>query len=186
MHIPQPPEEILQCFDENKNPTIGRPRSVVKAIPHKYWFGIACIWLINNAGQILCSKRASHLAANPDKWASYFGGHVGVNETFTKTAVKELREEAGVSISEGDLFLIESIAKPEDRVFAERFVVLYNEPTIDLANTDGEVSAVRWMSMEDAWKEQEENPDAWCMPCRPHQQKLIREWLATKINNNSV
>lgn len=181
MHIPQPTEEILQCFDENKNPTEGRPKSVVKAKPNKYWYGISCIWLVNNAGQILCSKRAMHLHANPGKWASWFGGHVKEKETFKQTAIRELREEAGVTVQEEDLFLIEASKKPEEKVFADRFAVLFNEPTIDLTKTDGEVSEVRWMDIDDYWSEQEKYPDMWCNHCRPHHQKLIREWLANKL-----
>ncbi len=176
-------EEILQCFDENKNPTEGRPKSEVKAKPNKYWYGIACVWLVNNAGQILCSKRAPHLTANPGKWASWFGGHVKEHETFKQTAVNELREEAGINISEEDLFLIEAITKPEEKVFVERYVILFNEPTIDLTKTDGEVSEVRWMNMEDHWREQAEHPDVWCCLCKPHHQELIHQWLATKKQN---
>lgn len=175
-----PQEEILQCFDENKNPTEGRPRSVVKAKPNQYWYGIVCIWLVNKTGQILCSKRALHLGTNPGKWASYIGGHVAENQTFKQTAVKELGEEVGISINEEDLFLIEEVKKSEEKVFVERFAVLCNEPTINLVYTDREVSEVRWMNISDYWKEQETNPDMWCMQCRPHHQKLIREWLATK------
>ncbi len=148
MNNSKPQEEILQCFDENKNPTEGRPRSVVKAKPNQYWYGIVCIWVVNNAGQLLCSKRALHIA-NPGKWESYFGGHVTENQTFKQTAVKELKEEAGISAREEDLFLIEDIKKPEEKVFAERFALLYNEPAVNLAGTDGEVTEVRWMDIDD-------------------------------------
>lgn len=172
-------EEILQCFDENKNPTDGKPRSVVKAKPNQYWYGIVCIWVVNNAGQILCSKRALHIA-NPGKWESYFGGHVVENQTFKQTAIKELKEEAGISAREEDLFLIEDVKKPEEKVFAERFALLYNDPTVNLIGTDGEVTEVRWMDIDDYWSEQEKYPNMWCNHCRPHHQKLIREWLATK------
>lgn len=174
-------EEILQCFDENKNPTEGRPRSIVKAKPNKYWYGVVCIWLVNNAGQILCSRRALHLGANPGKWQTYFGGHVAQNHTFIQTALKELEEEAGISVKEEDLFLIEAVKKPEEKVFADRFAILFNEPTIDLSKTDGETAEVRWMNMEDCWKEQGKNPDMWCSPCRPHHQTLIRQWLTEKL-----
>lgn len=174
-------EEILQCFDEARNPTEGRPRSIVKAKPNRYWYGITCIWVVNNAGQILCSKRALHLAANPGRWASFFGGHVKEKETFIQTAINELAEESGISAHASDLFLIEATSKPEEKVFIERYAILYNKPTIDLTKTDGEVDEVRWMSMDEQWQEQEKNPDMWCSPCRPHHQQLIREWLAIQI-----
>lgn len=173
-------EEILQCFDAQGNPTEGQPRSIVKTVPYKYWHGVTCIWVVNNAGQLLCSRRAMDQKANPGKWQSYFGGHVTADHSFTQTAVKELREEAGIIKAEDDLFLIEKKTKPEEKVFLERFVVLYNEKSIDLAKTDGEVMEVQWMDLDDYWKEQADNP-AWCSPCRPEHQKSILDWLQTKL-----
>jgi len=176
----KPNEEFLQCFDEQGNPTEGRPRSQVKTLPYQYWHGVCNIFVVNNAGQILCSKR-SPLIENPGKWQPYFGGHVSAGLSFTQTAIKELQEESGIIITEPDLFLLENATYPDQKKFFRTFVILYNEPTINLAGTDGEITEYKWMNMKEYLKESEANPDGWCGSCKPERQKLIREWLATKI-----
>jgi isopentenyldiphosphate isomerase len=178
-------EEILQCFDEQKNLTIGRPRSIVITPPlYKFWHGVSNIWVVNNKGQILCSKRAPlPFKTNPNKWQSYFGGCLTAGNTFKENAVKELGEEAGIVANENDLSFIDEGTHPEQKKFYENFAILYNKPTIDLSIADGEISEVRWMDLDIYWQEREANPNNWCNACHPHQQKLIRQWLVTKIKS---
>lgn len=169
-------DEILQCFDEHKNPTIGRPRSVIKTEPRQYWYGLSKIWVVNSKAQILCSKRSLD-TADPGLWQTYFGGHLPFGLSFTENAVKELREESGIEVQEQDLFLIEDGINEEKKNFFESFVVLYNGENIDITKTDGEVTEAKWMDMDDYWQEQAAYPEKWCCRCKPKHQKLIKEWL---------
>jgi len=169
-------DELLQCFDENGNPTEARPRSEVKQEPYRLWYGTARVWVVNIQGQLLVSKRADHLVGNPGKWESYFGGHVSAGDSFITTARRELAEEAGIDVPESDLHFIDKGRNEDVRAFFENYAVLWNGNPKDLPFPDGEVTEAKWMNMDDYWKQAQDHIK-WCCRCHPHQQKLILEWV---------
>jgi len=170
-------EEMLQCFNEHGSPTDSLPRSVAKAKGHTCIYGISNVWLVNDAGQIMCSKRSESMAGNPGKWQTYFGGHVTAGLSFTQTAVKELAEEAGLEVTENDLYLVVEDKFDEDPRFFKSYAVRFNGLPSDLHFADGEITEAKWMDMNEYWKDKEANPDNWCNSCKPEQQAKIREWL---------
>jgi 8-oxo-dGTP pyrophosphatase MutT (NUDIX family) len=172
-------DEILQCFDSQRNAIEGHLRTDVKTKPYRWWCGVSNIWLVNAQGQLLCSKRSYNVQGNPGKWQSYFGGHVPFGLSFEETAIKELQEEVGLKISFEDLFLIEEGAYEENKQFYRSFVVLFDREITDLIFSDGEIIDAKWMDMDDYWNEKERNPDTWCNRCLPRHQKIILEWLAS-------
>ncbi len=176
----EPQEEMLQCYDQEGNPTEARSRVEVRQLPPRYWFAVSRIWLVNNAGQMMCSKRAEGLHGNPGKWQTYFGGHVGVGDSIKETAQRELEEEAGIHRPLTDFFLIERGSIEEKKVFFESYAVLFNGQASDLSFSDHEVSAAKWMSFEEYEREREMNPDLWCNRCSPENQLAIRAWLASQ------
>ena len=177
-------EELLQCFDDRRNPIEGHLRTEVKMRPYRWWCGVSNIWLVNEAGHLLCSKRADTVSWNPGKWQSYFGGHVPFGLSFEETAVKELQEEVALRISPKDLFLVEEGVYEENKQFYKSFVSLFSGDYTDLVFTDGEIVDLKWMKMDDYWNEKERNPDTWCNRCLPRHQKIILEWLASSKQNN--
>lgn len=171
-------EELLQCFDERRRPTEGRPVSEVKAVPYRWWCGVSNIWVVNRRGNILCSKRAHTLSRNPGKWQSYFGGHVSFGLSFEETAIKELEEEAGLHAFPEDLFFVEEGMYEENKQFYKSFVTIFEGDKSDIAFTDGEIIDAKWMSMDEYWNEKERRPGDWCHRCLPHHQRIILDWLA--------
>ena len=175
MHPAEPAQEMLQCFDEQGNPTEARSRAEIGEKSHRFWCGVSNIWLVNDRGQLLCSKRSEALSGNPGKWQTYFGGHVPAGMTFRQNAVKELKEEIGLSVDEQDLFLVSKGRDDKNKKFFESCASRFNGMPTDLNFTDGEVTEAKWMDMDEYWKEREENPEVWCNSCKPEQQKAIRE-----------
>lgn len=96
MHPAEPQDELLQCFDENGNPSEVRTRAEVKQDPPRWWYDTARVYVVNDKAQLMVSKRAEGLSGNPGKWQTYFGGHVGAGTTHKETAQRELEEEAGI------------------------------------------------------------------------------------------
>lgn len=170
-------DEQLQCFNENGNPSGAQLRTEVKAHPEKYYCGVANIWLVNDLGQLLVSKRSDWVSGNPGKWQTYFGGHVTADMSFKETAVKELEEEAGLNISKNDLFLVSKGKDEAHRRFFESYVLRFNGSPEDLSFTDDEIVDAKWMDMDTYWKDRGSNPDMWCNSCRPEQQTIIKEWI---------
>src|SRR3989344_4015196 len=168
--------ELLQCFDESGKPTEIRIRSEVKQLPLRYRYAVARIWLINDAGQIMCSKRGKGVS-NEGKWQTYFGGHVGAGLSIKEVAKIELEEEAGVKRSLDDFYLIEKGYLPERKIFFESYAVKFNGDVADLSLCSREIAGVKWMDMDTYWNEKERNPDNWCAPCSLENQKMIHKWL---------
>ncbi len=173
-------DEMLQCYDQQGNPTEARSRVEVRQLPPRYWFAVSRIWLVNDTGQIMCSKRAKGLVSYPGRWQTYFGGHVGAGESIIDTAQRELEEEAGIRRSTNQLFLIERGRIEEKKVFFESYATLFNGRSTDLHFSDREVSAARWMSLEEYEREQQMNPELWCNPCSLENQAAIRVWLTSR------
>ena len=68
-------DELLECFDLQGNPIERKSRQEIHTKPYIIWHGVSNIWVLNNLGSTLCSKRAETVSGNPGKWQTYFGGH---------------------------------------------------------------------------------------------------------------
>ena len=180
IHTLAPREELLQCFDEAGNPTEVRTRTEVKVEPPRWWCGAATGWVVNDQEEIMVSRRSDTVSENAGKWQSYFGGHIQAGRSAVDTAQNELAEEAGLEFSQEGFYTVALVRNEEKHVHAERFAVRFNGSPEDLRFVDGEVSAARWMNMEEQWRARELYPDVWCNGCPPESQKKIRAWLKTQ------
>lgn len=178
MHPAEQPDELLQCYDEEGNPTEAMPRAVVKEKPFRYWYAVTKIWLVNNMGEILCTKRSERLSANPGKWQTYVGGHVSAGDTFLQCALKELAEEVGVLTNEESLSLVDEGRNPENRNFYAYYAMRFNGDIADLRFTDDEVSEAKWMSIDEYRADEAAHPEQWCCGITPERQILLSEWFA--------
>jgi len=70
-----PSEELLKCFDDEGNVIEPQKRKLVHTKPLSIWHSVTVIWMMNDQGQILCTKRAETNEGNPGKWQTYVGGH---------------------------------------------------------------------------------------------------------------
>lgn len=172
-------EELLAVFDSRGNVIEPLPRSIVHRKPVQYWHGVVNVWLVNNAGELMVSKRGDHVGGNPGKWQTYFGGHLPAGLSHIETAVKELQEEIGLDIKSEDLHLIDKgqFANEDHFHFYESYAYLFNGQPKDLNFVDGEVSQAQWMSMEEYENARMVNPEQWCNECSPESQQQIMEWL---------
>lgn len=176
-HFPaEKKDELLQCFDEHGNPTDVRPRSEVKELPPRYRYAVSRVWLVNDAGQIMCSQRGKGVS-NEGKWQTYFGGHVGAGYTIKEVAQIELAEEAGVKQELDDFYLIEKGYLPKKKVFFESYAVKFNADVSDLKLCSREVADAKWMDVDEYWQEKELHPDDWCGSCSLKNQRAIHKWL---------
>ncbi|MBI2038228.1 MAG: WecB/TagA/CpsF family glycosyltransferase [Candidatus Magasanikbacteria bacterium] len=178
MNNPENPQELLECFDEQGVIIEPHTRTEVHAKPLQYWHGVVNVWLVNSAGELLCSKRAENLSGNPGKWQTYFGGHIKAGKSFKENAVLELNEEAGVEIDQNNLFLIAKGTNDADKHYFESYAYLFNGSVNDLKFNDGEVTEARWYTMGNYWAERNKNLENWCNGCKPENQELIKNWLA--------
>jgi isopentenyldiphosphate isomerase len=176
-HPAEPTDELLQCFDEHGNLTEVRSRKEVKTEPFRWWCGVATVWVVNDAGEIMVSRRSDRVSANAGKWQSYFGGHVELGRSFLETVRVELMEEAGLDLPLEAFQLVASMKDEIKKAHSERYVVRFNGSPEDLRFVDGEVSEARWMNMAEQWAAKEAHPEIWCNGCPPELQEKVRAWL---------
>jgi len=152
-------DEFLQCYDELGVPSEVQSRSKVKAHPEKYVCGVANIWLVNDQGQLLVSKRSPNVSGNPNQWQTYLGGHVSAGMSFRQTAVKELEEEIGLRIKEEDLYLVAKGKDEKHHRFFESYALRFNGSVDELTFPDGEITHAKWMNIGAYQIEQKANYD---------------------------
>jgi len=177
---PEPNDEMLQCFDENRNVIEPHTREEVHAKPLRYWHGVTNIWIVGPDARLLCSKRSDALKGNPGKWQTYFGGHMKAGTTFRETAHMELDEEIGLTIDDGHLKRIAQGTNEDSKHFFESYAYLYRGDIADLRFNDGEIVEAKWMEMDEYWKQKESHPEEWCNGCTPENQESIKRFVREK------
>lgn len=95
-------DEYIDVVDANGNPT---GKSELKSIIHQkgYYHHTAHIWFYTKNGEILLSQRSAKKTICPLMWDVSVAGHVDTGETIKQAAIRETKEEIGLSISENDL-----------------------------------------------------------------------------------
>jgi 16S rRNA (adenine1518-N6/adenine1519-N6)-dimethyltransferase len=95
--LPQTNSERFPVVDETDNVLCGAGRSEVHGnnLRHR----AVHILIFNLAGEVYLQQRSRWKDRHPLRWDSSAAGHVGEAESYDETAVRELREELGVSVS---------------------------------------------------------------------------------------
>lgn len=172
------PNELLYVVDTNNNPIEPLPRNI--AHKNNVWHRTTGIWALNSNKHILCQKRSMQKDQNPGKWEAYFGGHLGPNEDHTESAVREVSEELGQSVTADQLipypYIVKS-DKPTHREFQYIFTVFLNNDSSKFKFEQEEIDELTWVDFETVKKilleTKEEN---WVQ--KPWDQEILN-WIAT-------
>ena len=97
--------EYFDILDENRNKT-GRFHERGKLMKTREYHLVVCVWIINNKGEFLISKRSSGIINGyGGMWQTTGGAAVAGDDSLT-TALKEVKEEIGIKldIDKGHLY----------------------------------------------------------------------------------
>ncbi|MCK8479870.1 NUDIX hydrolase [Psychroserpens algicola] len=98
-------EEYIDIVDRNGQPTgASALKSEIHAKGHLH--NTAHVWLYTAEGNILLQQRAASKAICPLLWDVSVAGHIDAGETPEQAAVREAKEEIGISINEAQLIKI--------------------------------------------------------------------------------
>ena len=88
--------EIFEIVDEDNNIIGTATRAECHGNPELI-HRTAHVIIIDDSNRILLQKRSQDKDIQPGKWDTAVGGHLDVGESFKDGAIRELKEELGVS-----------------------------------------------------------------------------------------
>ena len=103
-------------------------------------------WIMNSEGKFLMQKRSPNKKTFPNMW-SQNGGGVDTNETPLQGALRECKEELGITIPEENIELILSFKRKYD--FVDVWLAKMDIEINNLVLQKEEVSEVQWFSVDD-------------------------------------
>jgi isopentenyl-diphosphate Delta-isomerase len=146
-------EEYFDVVDDNDDVIEQLTRSDVhrRKLRHR----AVHVFLFRSDQALLIHKRSDTKEEFPSVWTSSCSGHVSAGEDYDTTAVRELQEELGV---ESVVERLQKFSASADT--SHEFTVLY-QCSSDAAVTpdSGEISAVKWMPVDDIQRWMEKSPD---------------------------
>ena len=94
--------EYIDIFTKTGKPT---GKTALKSEIHAkgYYHNTAHIWFYSKKGEILLAQRAASKTIYPLLWDVSVAGHIDAGETIKQGAIREVKEEIGLTISEIDL-----------------------------------------------------------------------------------
>ena len=153
--------EYLDVVDENGEPTgetVERETAHTKGIRHR----TAHLWLVRRKSgnlQVLLQRRAKHKESFPDCYDTSSAGHIPAGDDYRESAIRELREELGVTAEEDDLIYCgirrvifdgEFNGNPfHDRQVSKVFMLWFDADESAFHIDPGEVDSVLWMNLTD-------------------------------------
>lgn len=150
------PEEIFDVVNERDEIIDAKPRSEVHRLGllHR----AVHILVFNSAGEVFLQKRSMSKDTHPGCWDSSCSGHVDHGEDYDFSAVRELSEELGISISSPPKRLFKIDACPETD---QEFVWIYRlEHEGPFTLHPEEIETGNWFAPDRATDWIEQTPEA--------------------------
>jgi isopentenyldiphosphate isomerase len=145
------PEELFDVVNDHDEVIDRRPRSEVHRLGLKH--RATHVLVFNSRGEVFLQKRSMLKDRQPGLWDSSASGHVDAGEDYDACAVRELREEIGLSIAQPleRLFKLDACEETD-----QEFTWVYrchsdgpfklNPEEIERADWFAAVEVTRWMA----------------------------------------
>lgn len=150
-------QEYLDVLNEKGEKTGERvtyEEAHKKGIPHR----VVHVWILNATNKhFLLQKRNSSRRAYPNHWDMSAAGHVSAGETSVEAALREAREEIGITLAKEDLCYLFTI--DQHLVLNEGTFVAHDIQDVFLVHKDinisqlmlgkDEVEELRWVGIDE-------------------------------------
>lgn len=140
--------ELIDIYDEN-NKSLNKQVDRKEAHEKGMWHRESVVIVLNENNKILLQKRSYKRHNYPSKWG-LMAGHVKAGDTPKMTAVRELKEEIGLTVNSKDLKFLEIYIKNDrsNKAFIYIYVVRTNTPIKDYIIQKEELSKVKYYSID--------------------------------------
>lgn len=138
--------EILDLYDNKKNKlekTLVREHG--EPLNDEYKLSIH-LWIINDEGKFLIQKRSANRKSNPNKWA-FTGGAVDSGEKSYQGAIREAKEEMGITLIQENVEFLLGFKREHD--FVDVFLAKDNTDISNVKIQEDEVSESRWVTIQE-------------------------------------
>jgi isopentenyl-diphosphate delta-isomerase len=146
-------DELIDILDDQGNLT---GRNCLKSIAHIEGLNHATvhIWFYTPEGNILLQQRAATKKIYPLLWDVSVAGHVNSGESLLTAAIREVKEEIGITVGENDLKKIGVMKSFQsyksgiiDNEFHTIFISKLNDDIENLSPQKEEVEALKTVSI---------------------------------------
>ncbi len=159
-------EELYDIVDENNN-LLGFTKTKTEVHKEGCWHRAVHVWALNQNGEILVQKRAAIKTFSPNLWDISMGGHISAGEEPVKAAVRELKEELNLEVSQENLQYI-YLDKHEvilhngiERLFHYVYIVRTALPVENFKIQEEEVAEIKYISLSEFEQEVKNHPKLW-------------------------
>ena len=179
--------EYLDIVDESGQPTgeiISRDDAHTDGILHR----TAHVWVVRKTGrgyEILLQKRSEEKDSFPGLYDTSSAGHIPAGDEPLESALRELKEELGITATADQLhyagsFRIQYEKEFHGRMFRDNEVtwVYVYEKSVEINSLklqESEVSEVRWFDLDEVWNEIKTDRSRFCVPTGGL--NVLREYL---------
>ena len=144
-------KEIWDLYNEKRELT-GRDQVRGEEIPQGYYHLVVHVWIRNRCGKYLISQRSADRPTHPLKWEC-FGGSVLKGEDSLTGALRETKEEVGLSLEPKDGKIVRStIGRIVNGVrfsdIVDVWLFPYDGPVSLEAATTTEVVQIAWLDRQ--------------------------------------
>ena len=151
--------ELVFAVDEFDQPVQPVTRS--RAIREGIWRRASGILITSpDYSQVLCHKRTETKDERPGLWVSMFGGKSDPGEVPSQTALRELREEAGIILDEQPRFFGKAKSAAR-RQFEYLHWAPWSGDIATLTYDPEEVQMMRWLEAGEVHRNLSENTLGW-------------------------
>jgi isopentenyldiphosphate isomerase len=152
-------DELVDIVDRNGQPT-GKTCLKSEAHKHGWLHPTIHVWFYTDGGQILLQLRKEDKETFPNLWDVSVAGHIASAETALHSAIREINEEIGITVTTQKLTKIGShISKHQhpngiiDYEYHHVFLCKLNQPLHKLTPQEEEVSKLQLISISTFRKE---------------------------------
>ena len=143
--------EYFDILDENGNKT-GRTKLRSEVHRDGDWHKAVHIWVINNNGDILLQRRCATKDNNPNMLDISSAGHLSAGDDSVSGAIRELKEELNLDVTEKDLQFIKTIKRSShytatfiNNEFDDLYIVRTDKKIEDMRFQEEEISEIMYV-----------------------------------------
>ncbi len=160
-------DELIDIYDENNRP-LGIAKRKSEAHRDGSWHNGSHVWIYNSKGEALLQLRSKGKTVHPGTWDTSSSGHFVRGENAIRAAIREVKEELGLVLSESDLGAPLVLKSPKshdgivDNEFCNVFFIERDISIDDMSLDTEEVETVRFVPIDDLEREFAESPERFC------------------------